>query len=70
LNLLPTDFTDQQWQQGTSDDDILEIIRGGGAVVGKSGVMPAWERVLSDAEIDSMLEYIRRFAREERSGSL
>jgi mono/diheme cytochrome c family protein len=35
-----------------------EIVRGGGAEVGRSSGMPSWRDVLSDAEIADVVEYI------------
>lgn len=36
----------------------LQIVREGGAEVGRSNSMPAWRDVLSDAEIADVVEYI------------
>jgi mono/diheme cytochrome c family protein len=36
----------------------LQIVRGGGAELGRSSSMPSWRDVLSDAEIADVVEYI------------
>ena len=36
----------------------LQIVRDGGAELGRSSSMPAWRDVLSDAEIAEVVEYI------------
>ena len=36
----------------------LQIVREGGAELGRSSSMPAWREVLSDAEIADVVEYV------------
>jgi mono/diheme cytochrome c family protein len=36
----------------------LQIVRNGGAELGRSSSMPAWRDVLSDAEIADVVEYV------------
>jgi mono/diheme cytochrome c family protein len=36
-----------------------KIIRGGGAVVGRSGAMPSWEEELGDAGVADVLVYLQ-----------
>lgn len=55
----PPDFTDKKWAQGITDKQIYEVIRGGGAAVGRSAHMPAWKGRLSDSQIRDVAAYIR-----------
>lgn len=41
----------------------LQIVRKGGAELGRSSGMPAWRDVLSDAEIADVVEYIQTLNR-------
>jgi mono/diheme cytochrome c family protein len=47
-----------------TDDDLTFVIKEGGAAVGKSGYMPAWEKTLSDADIADVIAFIRTFVAE------
>ena len=63
--LKPRDFalaafkldTDADWQRGT-DEDLANVIRKGTRVFGGSALMPPWAQ-LSEAEVDSLIAYIR-----------
>ena len=37
----------------------MQIVRGGGAQLGRSSSMPAWRDVLSDADIADVVEYVQ-----------
>jgi mono/diheme cytochrome c family protein len=37
----------------------LQIVRDGGAAMGRSSSMPAWREVLTDAEIADVVEYVQ-----------
>jgi cytochrome c551/c552 len=54
----PQDLTDPIWQRGVTDDQIKNVIRAGGAIMGKSGAMPP-NPDLSGDELNSLLEYVR-----------
>lgn len=43
------------------DADLAYVIKQGGAAVGKSGYMPAWEKTLSDQDIADVIAFIRTF---------
>jgi mono/diheme cytochrome c family protein len=55
-NPKPSDLT----ASTQSDSYKSDIIRKGGASLGRSPVMPAWGGELSDAEIGDLLAYLRR----------
>lgn len=54
-NPKPSDLT----MSTQSDSYKSDIIRKGGASVGRSVIMPAWGAELSDAEIDDVVAYLR-----------
>jgi cytochrome c oxidase cbb3-type subunit III len=55
----PRDLTDHAYMSKVSDDDLLAVIKGGGAVVGKSPAMMAFKDTLSDDEIRDVMAFIR-----------
>jgi cytochrome c551/c552 len=57
----PQDLTDPSWQRGVTDDQIKNVIRAGGAIMGKSGAMPP-NPDLSDDDLNSLLGYVRHLA--------
>jgi cytochrome c6 len=48
-------FTDTQWQDSVSDERLFNSITNG------KGKMPAWRKKLSEAEINSLVKYVRSF---------
>ena len=48
-------FTDAQWQDTVSDERLFNSITNG------KGKMPAWGKKLSEAEINSLVKYVRAF---------
>ncbi len=57
-NPKPSDLTASTQTDGYKAD----IIRKGGASVGRSVIMPAWDNELSDAEIRDVVAYLRTIA--------
>ena len=57
----PPDFTSVEWQAGTTDDRILEVITRGGQSAGLSPTMPAWQGLLDDEQIALLAGHVRRF---------
>jgi mono/diheme cytochrome c family protein len=57
----PPDLTDNKWDYGSTDGEIYTIIRKGIPPT----MMAGWEGRLSDAEIWSIINYIRALARKE-----
>jgi mono/diheme cytochrome c family protein len=57
----PQDLTDPTWQRGVTDAQIKNVIRAGGAIMGKSGAMPP-NPDLSDDDVNSLLAYVRHLA--------
>lgn len=59
LNPKPRDHTDKELMSKLSDDDLLKVIKGGGASVGKSPLMPPWGATLKDDQIKDVIAYVR-----------
>jgi high-affinity iron transporter len=62
LGAAVRDLTDPSWQNSTSDQTIGSVIRNGAQAVGGSVAMVP-NRDLSDAQIQSLVLYIRRLRR-------
>jgi mono/diheme cytochrome c family protein len=62
LGATVRDLTDPSWQDSTSDQTIDSVIRNGAQAVGGSVAMVP-NRDLSDAQIQSLVLYIRRLRR-------
>ncbi len=57
LNPKPRNHTDGTYMNSRTDDQLLQVIRGG------KGAMPAWGSVLSEQEIQAVLKHVRSLAR-------
>jgi len=60
LEVTVRDLTNPSWQDSTSDETIRSVVRNGGQAAGGSIAM-APNRDLSDAQIQSLVRYIRQF---------
>jgi len=56
------DLTDAAYVRTLSDDYLFQIIKQGGASLGKPG-MPSWGQELTDQEIRDLAAYIRGLVR-------
>jgi mono/diheme cytochrome c family protein len=56
--IRPGDLTDRRAMAQLSDDHIFNLIKNGGAAIGKPG-MPAFGYHLSDPEIRALVAYVR-----------
>ena len=59
----PTNFADKEKMKKLTDDYLFQIIKNGGAKVGKSPLMAPWGGVLKDPQIKDLVEYIRTFSK-------
>ena len=59
----PRDFSNKVDMAKRSDDDIRTVIKDGGPSISKSALMPPWGKTISDAQVDMLLAYIRKFAK-------
>jgi mono/diheme cytochrome c family protein len=62
LTPKPADHTDGKRMKALSDQFLFDIIKNGGASVGKSPLMPAWGGQLKDQDIRNLIAYIRELA--------
>jgi len=59
----PRDFTNKEDMAKRTDDDIRTVIKGGGPAISKSALMPPWGKTISDADVELLVAYIRKFAK-------
>ncbi|HEY5611179.1 MAG TPA: cytochrome c [Thermoanaerobaculia bacterium] len=59
LDPKPRDLADPKLQNERTDEDLVGVIRLGGAAVGLSTGMPPWGRALSAREIRNVVAFIR-----------
>jgi mono/diheme cytochrome c family protein len=59
LNPKPRDHTDKEYMSKMSDADMLNVIKNGGASIGRSPLMPPWGASLKDEQIQDIVAYIR-----------
>lgn len=58
-NMKMADWTNKELMGKLTDQDLHQIIAGGGAAVGKSRLMPAYKDKLTEKEIADVLAFIR-----------
>jgi mono/diheme cytochrome c family protein len=63
LNPRPADHGDATYMQGLSDEQLFQVIQGGGPAVGKSPLMAPWGGVLTDDQIRDVIAYVRTLSR-------
>jgi mono/diheme cytochrome c family protein len=59
LNPKPRDHTDKEYMSKMSDEEMLKVIKNGGASIGRSPLMPPWGASLKDDQIQDVIAYIR-----------
>lgn len=59
----PQDFTDVKAMGKATDQELFNVIKNGGASVGKSKFMVPFGSKLSDEEIHHLISYIRTFSK-------
>jgi len=64
LNPKPRDYTDPAWQASVTDDVLKETILKGGALVGKSPMMPGNPQLADHPEVlDDLVRIVRSFGK-------
>ncbi len=65
----PVDLTDADYMSTMGDDDIVRVISGGTASVGKSNLCPPWGKTFSESRIKGLAAYVRglSFVPEEKT---
>lgn len=63
LNPRPRNFTDSSYQAQLDSTFIIETISSGGGAVGRSPLMPAWRRTLTETDIKNACYYVMYLSR-------
>jgi mono/diheme cytochrome c family protein len=63
LNPKPTDFTNKAYMAGLKDQYLFDLVKKGGAAVGKSPLIPPFGSKLNDQEIRDVIAYVRTLAK-------
>ena len=63
LNPKPRDLTDTAYLGGLKDEYLIDIVKRGGAAVGKSAVMPPWGAVMKDDQIRDVIAFVRSLSK-------
>jgi cytochrome c oxidase cbb3-type subunit 3 len=62
LDPRPRDFTDVKFWQRISEERVYDAVAQGGAINGKSVLMPAWGHTLTERQRRDVIVFIRAFA--------
>lgn len=68
LKPKPRDFADCANMQKRSDDELVKVISEGGESIGMSADMQPWGGTLSEAEIRSLVKFVRSFCKQPAGG--
>ncbi len=63
LNPKPRDLTDKAYLGGLKDEYLIDIVKKGGAAVGKSAAMPPWAAAMKDDQIRDVIAFVRSLAK-------
>lgn len=63
LPVKPRDHTDGEYMGKLSDKQVFDVIKLGGAGIGKSPMMPKWSPPLTDQQIEDLVAYIRTLSK-------
>ncbi len=63
LNPKPRDLTDKAYMGGLKDEYLIDIVKKGGAAVGKSATMPPWGAAMKDDQIRDVITFVRSLAK-------
>ncbi len=60
MRINPRDHTDASYMSTRTDQQLEDVIKGGGVSISKSSMMPPWRATLTDKEIKSVVLYLRK----------
>ncbi|MDX8413144.1 MAG: cytochrome c [Mariprofundales bacterium] len=63
MAVKPRNHTDGKYMEARSDQDLFNVIKGGGPALNKSALMPAWGDVFSDDEIKGLVKHLRKLCK-------
>ncbi len=66
LPTKPQNHTDGKYMNALTDKYVFDIIKGGGASVGKSPLMPPWGGQIDEQGIRNVVAYIRTLAKSSK----
>ncbi len=66
LDPPPRNFTDHAFWKQTADEQLVAVINVGGQAAGKSKLMPAWGRTLSEQQIRDVVAYLHLLPEEAK----
>ena len=61
LAVPPRNFSSPQFWQQLTDENLLLVVSKGGPAVGKSVLMPAWGRTLTDRQMHDVVAFLHTF---------
>ena len=56
----PRNFTSAEEMNKLSDADLKNVILDGGPAVSKSAMMPPWSKTLTEADVDGLIQHLRK----------
>jgi cytochrome c oxidase cbb3-type subunit 3 len=59
MSVQPRDHTDAKAMSARSDQDLIKVIKEGGAAINKSVLMPPWGSVFSDEDVAELVTHLR-----------
>ncbi len=63
LDPRPANHTDKEFMSRKADKELYDAVRGGGKAVGKATLMPPWGNTFDEAQIKSLVLYLRELCR-------
>ena len=63
LSTPPAKHADPAFMSTLSDEDIANVIKGGGTELGRSPLMPPWGRVLNNRDVVDLVTFIRTLSK-------
>jgi len=63
LSTPPAKHADAAFMSTLSDEDIANVIKGGGTELGRSPLMPPWGRVLNNRDVVDLVTFIRTLSK-------
>ncbi len=60
LDPRPADHTDKKLMNKRTNDELYNVIEGGGRAAGKSTLMPPWGNTFSEAQMEALVLYLRK----------
>ncbi len=68
MSVAPRNHSSSEEMAGLTDERLFAAIKFGGTAVGKSSLMPSWATLLTDSDIDSLVEYLHKLSGSDVSG--